>query len=292
MVSGMELLVPILEMSPVFSLAAFGQLLGQKSGVYDLGVEGTMTTGAVFGVLGAYMGLNSWGCLLLGSLVGIPFGAALFFVSEKLKLNQIVVGFGLWLIGLGLAGSIYTVVLAPQHIEIEAIHAVAFGLDPIFYLSIGLLVFLIFLFSRTKYGLIVTAVGENPRVADTAGISVEKVRAICVVIGSALAGLAGSYVAVDVVQGFTYTMIAGYGWMAFALVIFGRWKPIYVFAGSLLFVAITGISARMEILGMGFLPPNYVAVLPYIGVLVVLTLAMIFAKETGMPAGLGQPYTK
>jgi len=292
MVGLVELIVPILEMSPVFSLAAFGQLLSQKSGVYDLGIEGTMTVGAVFGVLGAYLGLNSWACLALGSAVGIPFGIALFSLSEKLKLNQIVVGFGLWLVGLGLAGSIYTVVLAPLEITIEPIASVFFGLDPIFFLSIGVFVFLLVLFSSTKYGLIVTAVGENPRVADTAGINVEKVRGICITVGSALAGLAGAYVAVDIVEGFTYTMIAGYGFIAFALVIFGRWKPTYVFLGSLLFVAITGVSTRMEILGIGILPPNYVAVLPHIGVLVVLTLAMIFARETGMPGSLGQPYMK
>jgi len=287
-----EWIVAILEMSPVFSLAAFGQLLSQKSGVYDLGIEGTMTTGAVFGVLGAYLGFNSWACLLLGFFVGIPFGMALFLVSEKLKLNQIVVGFGLWLTGLGLAGSIYTAVLAPEEIALRPLDPIVFGLDPVFFLSICVLVFLLVLFSRTKYGLIITAVGENPRVADSAGINVEKVRGTCNVIGAGLAGLAGAYVAVDVVQGFTYTMIAGYGWIAFALVIFGRWKPSYVFLGSLLFVAVTALSVRMEILGVTVLPPNYVAVLPQMGVLVVLTLAMKFARLSGMPASLGQPYVK
>jgi len=285
-------LIAILQMTPVFTLAAFGELLDQRCGVYNLGIEGIMTVGAAFSVLGALLGLNSWGCLMLGLVAGLPFGALLGVLSERFKLNQIVIGFGIWLLGLGLAGSMYTVVLASQRIVIQKIEPILFSLDPIFYLTIALLFFLMFFFARTKWGLIITAVGHNPRVADSAGVNVEKVRILAVTVGSGLMGLAGAYLAVDVLQGFTHGIVAGYGWIAFALVIFGRWKPIYVFLGSLLFVGITGISIRLEILGMSFIPPTYVVVLPHIGVLIVLTLAMKFAKESGVPGSLGQPYVK
>jgi len=126
----------------------------------------------------------------------------------------------------------YTIVLAPQEIIVEPLGAAIFSLDPIFYLSIARFVFLLFFFSKTKQGLAVKAVGENPRAANTAGISVERVRWICNTIGSGLIGLAGAYLAVDVLQGFTFAMVAGYGWIDFALVIFGRWKTLYVFLGS------------------------------------------------------------
>jgi simple sugar transport system permease protein len=285
-------LIAILQMTPVFTLAAFGELLDQRSGVYNLGIEGIMTVGAAFSVLGALLGLDSWGCLLLGTMAGLPFGALLGMLSERFKLNQIVIGFGIWLLGLGLAGSMYTVVLAPQKIAIREIDPILLSLDPIFYLTIALLFFFMFFFSRTKWGLIITAVGHNPRVADSAGVNVEKVRILTVTVGSGLMGLAGAYLAIDVLQGFTHGIVAGYGWIAFALVIFGRWKPTYVFLGSLLFVGITGISIRLEILGMAFIPPSYVVVLPHIGVLIVLALAMKFARESGVPGSLGQPYVK
>jgi ABC-type uncharacterized transport system permease subunit len=285
-------LIAILSMTPVFSLAAFGELLDQRSGVYNLGIEGIMTVGAVMSVVGAFLGFNSWGCLLFGTISALPLGLVLGVLSERYKLNQIVVGFGLWLSGLGLSGSIYSVLLAPHRIIIQKLQPILFDLDPIFYLSIALVLFLIFFFSRTKLGLIITAVGQNPRVADSAGINVERVRIMCVTVGSGLMGLAGAYLAIDILQGFTYGIVAGYGWIAFALVIFGRWKPSYVFLGSLLFVGITGIATRLQILGLATIPSNFVVVLPHIGVLVVLTLTMKFARDAGVPASLGQPYVK
>jgi general nucleoside transport system permease protein len=285
-------LIAILAMTPVFSLAAFGELLDQRSGVYNLGIEGIMSVGAAMSVVGAFLGLNSWGCILLGTISVLPFGALLGVLSERYKLNQLVVGFGLWLSGLGLAGSIYSVLLAPHRIIIEKLEPILFDLDPIFYLSIALVLFLMFFFSRTKLGLVITAVGQNPKVADSAGINVERVRITCTTIGSGLMGLAGAYLAIDILQGFTYGIVAGYGWIAFALVIFGRWKPSYVFLGSLLFVGITGIATRLQILGLATIPSNFVVVLPHIGVLVVLTLAMKFARDAGVPGSLGQPYVK
>lgn len=285
-------LIAILAMTPVFSLAAFGELLDQRSGVYNLGIEGIMSVGAAMSVVGALLGLNSWGCLLFGTISALPFGLVLGVLSERYKLNQLVVGFGLWLSGLGLAGSIYSVLLAPHRIIIQQLQPILFDLDPIFYLSIALVLFLMFFFSRTKLGLIITAVGQNPRVADSAGVNVERVRIMCVTIGSGLMGLAGSYLAIDILQGFTYGIVAGYGWIAFALVIFGRWKPSYVFLGSLLFVGITGIATRLQILGLATIPSNFVVVLPHIGVLVVLALTMKLARDSGVPGSLGQPYVK
>ncbi|MFQ5762789.1 MAG: ABC transporter permease, partial [Candidatus Bathyarchaeia archaeon] len=152
--------------------------------------------------------------------------------------------------------------------------------------------FLLFFFSMMRHGLMVVAVGVNPRAAESAGINVEKVRTLCNTLGSGLIGLAGAYLAIDILQGFTYTLVAGYGWIAFALVIFGRWKVHYVYLGSLLFTATTALATRATILGFEAIPLNYIVILPHISVLVALTLAMIWAKESGMPSALGQPYIK
>jgi len=287
-----QTIIAILEMSPVLSIAAFGQLLSQKSGVFNLGIEGIMASGAVFAVLGYSIGLGPWLSLLFGFLIGALFGMLLSLLSEKLKLNQIVVGFGLWFLALGLAGSVYAMILAPQKIDIKPIDPVLFSLDPVFYLSIVIFIFLGFFFSMTRQGLAVKAVGENPRAADTAGIDVEKVRLICNVTGSGLIGLSGAYLAIDILQGFTYTMVSGYGWIAFALVIFGRWETHYVFLGSFVFVSTTAIATRLGILGIQILPPSYVVYLPHIAVIVALTLTMMLGKKMGMPAALGHPYER
>lgn len=287
-----QTLFAILEMSPVLSIAAFGQLLSQKSGVYNLGIEGIMASGAVSAVLGYSIGLGPWLSLFLGFFMGALFGMLLSLLSERFKLNQIVIGFGLWFLASGLAGSVYAMILAPQEIVIKPIDAVLFSLDPVFYLSIAIFVCLMFFFSKTRPGLAVKAVGENPRAAETAGIDVGRTRWICNMIGSGLIGLAGAYLAIDVLQGFTYTMVSGYGWIAFALVIFGRWETHYVFLGSFVFTATTAIATRLGILGIQILPPSYVVYLPHIAVIVGLTLAMILGKKMGMPAALGQPYER
>ncbi len=285
-------IIAIAEMTPIFTIAALGQLLSQKSGDYNLGIEGIMTAGAAFAIYGVFLGLNSWGALLLGALIGIIFGILLSFLLDRFKLNQIVVGFGIWFLSLGLGGSLYSSVISGTQLAVPPFRPVLFSLDAIFYLSIIILIVFLFFFSYTKEGLTVIAVGEYPRAADSAGINVDKVRAICNIIGSGLIGLAGAYLALDVLQGFMYTLISGYGWIAFALVIFGRWKVSYVFLGAIIFTSITSLASRMAILGVEIIPLNYVAVLPHIAVLVGLTLLMIFGKKSGMPASLGLPYKK
>ena len=288
----LHIIMSMLQMSPVFTLAAFGQLLTQKSGVHNLGIEGIMASGAVFAVYAYAAGLGNWMGLFTGFVIGLVYGVLLGVLCVKLKLDQIVVGFGVWFLGLGVAGAMYGILLAPKHIVVPKIPDIVFGLDPIFFLSIALLAFFMFFFSKMKWGLAVKAVGENPMVADSAGVDVEKVRLICAILASGLMGLSGAYLAVDVLQGFNYKMIAGYGWMAFALVIFGRWNTLYVFLGSLLFTGITAVSTGLTVMGIIFMPLSFVSVLPHIGVLVALTVSSIRAKETGMPAALGQPYKK
>ncbi|WP_455365069.1 ABC transporter permease [[Eubacterium] cellulosolvens] len=285
-------LISILEMMPVFALAALGQLLSQKSGDYNLGIEGIMASGAVFAILGSFIGLGVWISLGLGAAIGIVFGILLSTLIDKLKFNQIIVGFGIWFLSLGLAGSLYTSFLSGRSIVVTAINPILFSFDPIFYFTIIIFIAYLFFFSYTKQGLSIIAVGENPRAADSTGIRVDKVRATCNIIGAALMGLSGAYLALDILQGFMYTMIAGYGWIAFALVIFGRWNTTYVFAGSIIFTAIMAISSRLSILGIEIIPLNYVFILPHVAVLIGLTLSMIFLKESGMPSSLGQPYKK
>jgi ABC-type uncharacterized transport system permease subunit len=285
-------IVSILGMVPVFALAAFGQLLSQKSGDYNLGIEGIMASGAVFAILGSFLGLDFWGSLGLGIVIGLMFGLLLSILIDKMKFNQIIVGFGIWFFSLGIAGSLYNAYLAGKDFQVRSIGPIFLSLDPVFYLTVAVLAILIFVFSYTKQGLSIMASGENPRAADTAGINVDKVRTICNVVGGGLMGMSGAYLALNVLQGFMYTMISGYGWIAFALVIFGRWNIRYVLAGSILFSAIMSIANRLAILQMIVIPLNFVFVLPHVAVLIGLTISMMKLRDSGMPSSLGQPYKK
>ena len=110
--------------------------------------------------------------------------------------------------------------------------------------------------------------------------------------GSGFASLAGSYLSLVILQGFTYRMVAGYGWTAFALVLFGRWRTGGVFLGSLFFTLLIGLQTRLQVIGVGFIPPEFVVVLPHVGVILALTLAGAIGKRVGMPAALGVHYER
>jgi len=286
------MIISILEFSPILIIAGMGQLLSQKSGVYNLGIEGIMTSGAVFAVLAFFLGLGSWESLLFGTFIGLIFGALLFILSEKFKLDQIVIGFGIWFLSLGVANALFATVLSGEGLTLARFEPLIFSLNPMVFFAFALVAIFIYIYSKTNFGLSVIAVGEDPKVADTSGINVERIRGISVIVGSGLIGLAGAYFAVHVLQGFTYVMLSGYGWVAFAIVLFARWRASYVLFGSLFFTAITTIVTRLNILGITLLPLTFMGYLPHIAVLVGLTLTMIFGKKSGMPAALGTPYKK
>ena len=124
------------------------------------------------------------------------------------------------------------------------------------------------------------------------GIDVNKVRWICTTIGSGLIGLAGAYLSLVILQGFTYKLVSGYGWAAFALILLGRWTVSGIFAGSLFFTFMIGIQTRLQIAEILVIPTEFIVVLPHIGVILALTLAGVLGKKAGMPASLGVHYAR
>jgi len=282
----------ILSFFPAIGLAALGGFLSQKSGVWNLSLEGIMAFGAFSGVFAYhYFGGSLWVSLLFGFLMGSVIGMLLSALTVRLSLDQVVVGFGLWFLTEGLAGFLYTTLLPSVKVK-ETMGFRIFSLDPVFYLTLLSFGLIYVIMNNTKQGLAVVAVGENPRAADVAGIDVSKVRWICTSLGSGFVGLAGAYLSLVILQGFTYNLVAGYGWTAFALILFGRWRTSGVFWGSLFFTFLIGVQTRLQVSGFTFIPPEFVVIIPYLGVIVALTAAGAMGKRAGMPSALGVHYDR
>ena len=288
----MQQISSILSFFPVIGLAALGGFLSQKSGVWNLSLEGIMAFGAFSGVFAYhYFGGSIWVSLLFGFLMGFVIGMLLSALTVRLSLDQVVVGFGLWFLTEGLAGFLYTTLLPSVKVK-ETMGLRIFSLDPVFYLTLLSFGLIHVVMKNTKQGLAVVAVGENPRAADVAGIDVSKVRWICTSLGSGFVGLAGAYLSLVILQGFTYNLVAGYGWTAFALILFGRWKTSGVFWGSLFFTFLIGAQTRLQVAGFTFIPPEFVVIIPHLGVIVALAAAGAMGKKAGMPSALGVHYDR
>jgi len=288
----LEPISSILSFFPIIGLATLGGFLCQKSGVWNIAIEGMMAFGAFSGVFAYhYFHQSIWLSLFFGFLLGLVFGLLLAILCVHFNMDQIVVGFGLWFVSEGLAGFLYFTLLPSVRVS-ETFEPKLFSLDPMFYITLASFVVFSFIFNNTKQGLAIIATGENPKAADVAGINVYKVRLISTMLGSAFIGLAGSYLSLVILQGFTYKMVSGYGWTAFALILFGRWTTSGIFFGSLFFTFLIGLQIRLQVIGILFLPLEFMVIIPHLGVIIVLALAGILGKKAGMPASLGVHYER
>ena len=296
--SSMRLATPIL-------LAALGENLTEKSGVINIGLEGEMLTGAFVAFAATYLTNSLVLGLFAGALAGV-FVAALFALTAiTLGADQVVTGTAVNLLALGLTGFIYRRLFVTSSLArlVQTFKEVAIPglsripiLGPMFfdqnvfvYLSLiacaGLWIFLY----RTSTGNTIIAAGEHPRAADTLGINVIRVRWTAVLVGGALAGIGGAFLSVGHANTFMENMTAGRGFIALAVVILGRWNPLGVLAGSLVFGGANALQMRIQTLGTN-IPNDLVLMLPY--VLTVLSVILVSRKRSGSPAALGVPYRK
>ena len=300
-----NLLFATLNNLPIYLIAALGGYLSQRVGVYDISMEGNMTLAAVLALIGFFVSNSPWVALLFGLFGGFFFGIILATMALKFYLNQIVVGFGLWFFGAGLSSFLYKLYV-PGDRSTTGFQSIGnlFGLqgeldgllrplelDIIFYLSILLLLIISFCMYRTSLGLYIRSIGENPAAADAAGIKIVLIQYFTVTFGAGLVGVAGAYLAVDFLQGFTHGMVAGRGWIAFAIIIFGRWRPFNIFWGCLLFAGISGLQIRLQTIGVT-LPSELMTAFPYFATLIVLIIVMSRSGKAGMPSALGATYSR
>jgi simple sugar transport system permease protein len=288
-----EFFVRSLDASTIFTLAALGELIGQRSGVLNVGIEGVMLFGATLGFIAA----QSTGSYLLGFLVGIAIGGLLGlmhgFFSITLGVDQVVSGMGIWIMGFGLTTYIGNPFTGP--LGLPRIPSIL-GLSPFFYLGIALVVVTWFVLSKTSLGLRIRSVGENPSVAEVSGIDVAKTRYLCVTIGGMLMGLAGAVYSLDYNPVWNYNFLMGWGFIALALVFFSMWNPFILLAGSLLFGTLWQLSLNPQLVLPGVMSRYIWRTVPFAITLVVLLIMSTkwFRTKWGAakPEALGQPYVK
>jgi len=297
-----ELLEPIilsvLAASTPLLIAATGELVTERSGVLNLGVEGMMIVGAACAFGGAWL----TGSIIIGAICGIIAGMlmSLIFASMALGLavNQVATGLALTILGIGVSGLIGAgfvgerITPAPHlHIpvltDIPFAGRILFGQDAFVYLSIVLLIGVWFFLYRTRAGLVLRAAGDNHVSAHALGYPVLRIRLYAVLFGGACAGLAGAYLPLAYTPFFIPGMTAGRGWIALALVVFASWRPGRLAVGAYLFGAVTILQLHVQAFGLG-IPSQFMSSLPYLATVIVLVL--ISRARTGgstAPAALG-----
>src|SRR4029079_13310155 len=261
---------------------ALGELVAEKSGVLNLGVEGMMLAGAVTSFIVAATTHSAW----LGVAAGMAAGAALSLIFGVLTLslmaNQVASGLALSLFGIGLSAFVgldyvsvviepITPVDLPVLTNLPVVGKLLFGHNPLVYLSIVLLMAIQWFLYRTRAGLIVRAVGESPQSAHAIGFPVARIRYCAVMFGGACAGMGGAYMAVAYTPLWVEGMTAGRGWIALALVVFAAWKPWRILPGAYLFGGVT--LAQFQAQGIGVdIPSQYLSMWPDLSTIVVLAI--------------------
>jgi simple sugar transport system permease protein len=287
-------LLTVITASTPLVLAASGELVVERAGVLNLGVEGMMIVGAACGFAGAYL----TGSIALGALCGILGGAALAAVFGVLTLglatNQVASGLALTILGVGLsgligAGYVGQKIVGAGHLyiptitDIPLVGKILFGQDAFVYLSVALVIGIWYFLYRTRPGLILRAVGDNHASAHALGYPVLRIRFLAVLFGGACAGLGGAYLPLAYTPFWVSGMTAGRGWIALALVVFASWLPFRLMIGAYLFGGITILQLHAQGLGFG-IPSQLMSSLPYLATVVVLVVISGLRGRAGSPA--------
>ncbi len=297
------IVVAIVGVSTPILLAALGELVVEKAGVLNLGLEGMMLIGAVTGFAVAASSGNPW-LGVLAAAVAAALGAMIFgFLTLSLSANQVATGLALTIFGTGfsaLAGKaflgktipVFGAVFPPELAQHPLWRGI-FGYSPIVYFSLLMVVALWWFLTRTRSGLILRAVGENDVSAHSIGYSVIGVRYAAVAFGGAMAGIAGAYFSMVGTPMWAENLTAGRGWIALALVVFAAWRPFRLLAGAYLFGAVMTLELHAKAAGGWFsvIPPEAWAALPYLATIFVLVaISMRRSGSTSAPACLGKPF--
>ena len=279
-------------------LAAIGELVVEKSGVLNLGVEGMMIIGAVSGFATAVESGSPWLGFIASALAGSVFSLLFVLLTQVAKANQVASGLALTLSGLGLSallGQSYVGIKPPQMGKLDipllsdlpVVGPILFGHDPILYVGIALTAAVWAMLKFTRAGLVLRAVGENHEAAHALGYKVIRIRVLAIMFGGACAGLGGAYISLIRVPQWTEGMTAGVGWIALALVVFASWKPWRALLGAYLFGGVTVVQLNLQAAGVA-IPVEYLAMSPY--VITIIVLVILSADKSSAPASLGRNF--
>ncbi|MBB4232014.1 ABC transporter permease [Rhizobium mongolense] len=296
------ILLTVITAATPLVIAAFGELVTERAGVLNLGVEGMMIMGAV----GAFAAAQATGSPYVGLLAGIATGAVfslLFgFLTLTLVTNQVATGLALTILGLGASGMLgesyvgipgikVPQIYIPYLSDIPFIGPVLFHQDLVFYLSIALVIGINWFLFKSRRGLKLRAIGDNHSSAHALGIDVIRTRYLAVMFGGACAGLAGAQLSLVYTPQWVENMAAGRGWIALALVVFASWRPWRVLAGGYLFGAVSIGQLHAQAFGIG-IPSQFLSMLPYAATIVVLIIISHNRRTTliNTPASLGKAF--
>jgi len=301
-----DVLIPIIASTVVAATpliyAALGELVTERAGVLNLGVEGMMLVGAVTGFA---VGLQS-GNLALGvgaaALAGMSLALLFGFLVLVLQTNQVATGLALTLFGIGLSAFVGRAFVGtpidglkawpvPGLSDIPMIGPMFFNFDALVYLSVIMLLVVAWFLSRTRGGLLLRAVGESPQVAHALGKPVRTVQFLAVAFGGAMSGVGGAYLSLVLTPMWVEELSAGRGWIALALVVFATWKPGRVLLGAYLFGGVTVLQLHAQGLGIA-VPSQFLSMLPYIATIVVLVIICRNPRTIliNQPASLGRSF--
>ena len=298
------ILTGTIRLATPYLYASIGEMFAQRSGVVNLGVDGIMLMGAYAGF---FVALNMpgegglWLGLLIAAIVGLLMGLLMSVISVTLKAEQGISGIGLYIFGLGLSSLLFRVTIGtvktvegfkaiqvPLLSDLPVIGEIFFKYSIVVYGAFLLIPIAWFILERTTWGLKVKSVGQNPAAADSLGVSVNRVRYVCVCLGGILAGVAGASMSLSLVNLFQDNLTAGLGFIAVALVYFGGWRPTGILIGALLFSAINALQLFMQVMKVG-ISPDLANMLPYIITIIVLMFPINRARQ---PAALNKPFER
>ena len=290
--------VAVLRIATPLILGTLGVLLCERAGVLNLGIEGIMVAGAFAGWLAVYQGLPLWGGVAVAALVGAAFGLLHALLTVGLALSQHVAGLGITMLATALSYYGYRVsfpkVSTPPTVTPFATMdwlpiPVLNAQTPLTLLALLLVPLIAWCLMRTPLGLAVRMVGENPAAAESQGLSVAGLRTGAIVTGSALMGVAGSFLTLSAFNAFFFNMVNGRGWICVALVVFASWRPGKALLGALLFAFFDALQLRLQQSGTAALPYQLYLMLPY---LLSIAALVLVARKASYPQALMKPYRK
>ncbi|WP_181013724.1 ABC transporter permease [Agrobacterium rosae] len=296
------ILLTVITAATPLVIAALGELVTERAGVLNLGVEGMMIMGAVCAFAAAHITGSPYIGIVAGIAAGAIFSLLFGFLTLTLVTNQVATGLALTILGLGVSGMLgesfvglpgvkLPPIVFPVLSEIPIIGPALFRQDLIFYMSIALVIGIGWFLFKSRTGLKIRAIGDNHDSAHALGINVIRTRYLAVMFGGACAGLAGAQLSLVYTPQWVENMSAGRGWIALALVVFASWRPWRVLAGGYLFGAVTIGQLHAQALGIG-MPSQLLSAMPYIATIVVLIVISHNRRTTliNTPASLGKPF--
>ncbi len=291
----------IIGVSTPILLAALGELVVEKAGVLNLGVEGMMLIGAVAGFAVTFSTGSPWLGILAAGFAATAASLMFGVLTLSLTSNQVATGLALTIFGIslsslvgesfvGLTVPIFGAVF-PEAMTANPLLRLVFGHSPVVYFSLFMTWAVWHFLTNTRGGLILRAVGENDHSAHSIGYSVIAVRYAAVAFGGAMAGIAGSYYSLVLTPMWAEQLTTGRGWIALALVVFSVWRPIRLLFGAYLFGLVMTLELQSKAAGFSLIPPEFMASLPYLATIVVLALISLRKSgATAAPACLGRPF--